>query len=97
MKQPMLRMLGVSSAISLLAVTAVHAEDPVDLTIVSWGGAYTESQVRAYHDPYTAIKDHITIINDDGQRPGGAALPEHGRQCHLGSGRYAALRCAARL
>lgn len=66
MKQPMLRMLGVSSAISLLAVTAVHAEDPVELTIVSWGGAYTESQVRAYHEPYVAVKDHITIINDDG-------------------------------
>lgn len=35
-----------------------------DMTIVSWGGAYTKSQVRAYHEPYTA-KTGINIINDD--------------------------------
>ena len=24
------------------------------LTVVSWGGAYTKSQLEAYHKPYTA-------------------------------------------
>ncbi len=33
------------------ASTGVSAES---LTVVSWGGAYTESQVEAYHKPYTA-------------------------------------------
>ena len=35
-----------------------------DMTIVSWGGAYTKSQTLAYHEPYTA-KTGIKIINDD--------------------------------
>jgi len=26
-----------------------------ELTVVSWGGAYTKSQVKAYHEPYTAM------------------------------------------
>lgn len=35
-----------------------------ELTIVSWGGAYTNSQVKAYSEPYTAITG-VKIINDD--------------------------------
>ena len=35
-----------------------------EMTIVSWGGAYSKSQQLAYHEPYTA-KTGITIINDD--------------------------------
>ncbi|MGB1236620.1 MAG: extracellular solute-binding protein [Pseudomonadales bacterium] len=31
--------------------TAVHAEKT--MTIVSWGGAYKDSQTRAYHDPWS--------------------------------------------
>ena len=29
-----------------------------ELTVVSWGGAYTKSQVKAYHEPYTAEDRH---------------------------------------
>lgn len=46
--------------------TMANANDPVSLTIVSWGGAYTESQQRAYHDPYMEMNPHVTISNDDG-------------------------------
>ncbi|WP_272002221.1 extracellular solute-binding protein [Roseovarius sp. ZX-A-9] len=35
-----------------------------ELTIVSWGGAYSKSQQLAYHDPYMA-KTGIKIINDE--------------------------------
>ncbi|SLN27663.1 hypothetical protein ROA7450_01121 [Roseovarius albus] len=44
-----------------VAAGAVAAEE---MTIVSWGGAYTKSQKNAYHDPYSE-KTGITIINDD--------------------------------
>ncbi|UUX51496.1 polyamine ABC transporter substrate-binding protein [Nisaea acidiphila] len=32
--------------------TAAHAADTI--TVVSWGGAYTNSQVKAYHEPWMA-------------------------------------------
>ncbi|TGG94007.1 extracellular solute-binding protein [Natronospirillum operosum] len=43
-----------------------QAEGPVSLTIVSWGGAYTESQNRAYHQPYMEMNPNVEIVNDDG-------------------------------
>jgi putative spermidine/putrescine transport system substrate-binding protein len=52
-------------AVSALALTA-YAQEPISLTVVSWGGAYTQSQVRAYHEPYMEENPHVTIINDDG-------------------------------
>ncbi len=36
-----------------------------ELTIVSWGGAYSASQQNAYHDPYMAANPDVTIINDE--------------------------------
>ena len=35
-----------------------------EMTIVSWGGAYSASQKNAYHDPY-AEANGVTILNDD--------------------------------
>lgn len=35
-----------------------------EMTIVSWGGAYSRSQLKAYHEPYSA-KTGVTILNDD--------------------------------
>jgi putative spermidine/putrescine transport system substrate-binding protein len=49
-----------------LGLGAVVAQAPVTLTVVSWGGAYTNSQVKAYHEPYMALNPHIRIVNDDG-------------------------------
>ena len=34
------------------------------MTIVSWGGAYSKSQLRAYHEPYTAGSG-TEIVNDE--------------------------------
>ncbi|WP_209425293.1 ABC transporter substrate-binding protein [Pararhodobacter sp. SW119] len=61
-----LKLLGIGTAASVIALGAAQAQDPVSLTIVSWGGAYTASQNRAYHEPYMAENPHVTIINDDG-------------------------------
>ncbi len=35
-----------------------------EMTIVSWGGAYSNSQQQAYHNPYME-KTGVTIINDE--------------------------------
>lgn len=61
-----LKLVALSSAVSALAMGAAAQEDPVSLTIVSWGGAYTTSQQRAYHDPYMEANPHVSIVNDDG-------------------------------
>ncbi|MEM6678166.1 MAG: ABC transporter substrate-binding protein, partial [Pseudomonadota bacterium] len=49
---------------------AVAAELPAcegcgdEMTIVSWGGAYSASQQNAYHTPYSDATG-VTIINDE--------------------------------
>ena len=35
------------------------------MTIVSWGGAYSKSQLKAYHEPYMEKYQGVTIINDE--------------------------------
>ncbi|MBY8976302.1 ABC transporter substrate-binding protein [Rhodobacteraceae bacterium NNCM2] len=50
-------------AVSAIAVTtAAQAEETI--TVVSWGGAYTKSQVEAYHKPWIA-KTGNKIISED--------------------------------
>jgi len=49
------------TAITLMVATPVLADS---LTIVSWGGAYTRSQVKAYHEPYVE-KTGIKINSED--------------------------------
>lgn len=50
------------SAIAVMAIAGTATAQ--EMTIVSWGGAYTASQKNAYHDPYSE-RTGITIINDD--------------------------------
>lgn len=66
-----LRLMAAAALMFGLGIAAggtpdARAQEPVSLTIVSWGGAYTESQVRAYHDPYVEANPHVSIITDDG-------------------------------
>ena len=58
--------------IRAMAATAVMAmvgfvgqSMAAELVVVSWGGAYTASQQKAYHAPYMKLNPGITIINDD--------------------------------
>lgn len=50
--------VAIAASLSMVAATAK------DLTVVSWGGSYTDSQVKAYHEPFTA-QTGIDIISEN--------------------------------
>lgn len=52
----------LATAVTAVMVSTASAKE---LVVVSWGGAYTESQQKAYHEPYMAANPGITIVNDD--------------------------------
>ena len=54
------------ASVALFAVVAgtQSQAQAQDLTIVSWGGAYSKAQSRAYNQPYAASSG-VNIINDD--------------------------------
>ena len=54
--------LMLSVATIALAANSALAED---MTIVSWGGAYSASQQAAYNEPYMAKNPGVNIINDE--------------------------------
>ena len=58
----------LATAVSAAVVGTASAKD---LVFVSWGGAYTASQQKAYHEPWMAMNPDIKIVNDDS---GGGAL-----------------------
>jgi len=49
---------------ALCAPMAFAADMADEMTIVSWGGAYSNSQIKAYNEPY-AEKTGVKIINDE--------------------------------
>lgn len=53
--------LMTAGALAALA-TAAPAQE---LVVVSWGGAYSKSQQKAYHEPYMKANPDVKIINDD--------------------------------
>ena len=53
------------SGTALLAVAPAHAAD--ELTVTSWGGAYSESQRKAYYEPYNAMGNKITEAEYNGE------------------------------
>ena len=52
-------LLGTAATVFVAGTAAAN-----DLTVVSWGGAYTKSQVEAYHKPWME-KTGKTIISED--------------------------------
>jgi len=56
--------IGATSAIALAGAANAAAHMSGEMTIVSWGGAYSASQQAAYHDPYIA-NTGIAILNDE--------------------------------
>ncbi|MFD2741228.1 extracellular solute-binding protein [Sulfitobacter aestuarii] len=57
--------LMATSALTVAAGMAFAESHMVDeMTIVSWGGAYSNSQQKAYHEPYME-KTGVKIINDE--------------------------------
>ncbi|MEM7215550.1 MAG: extracellular solute-binding protein [Pseudomonadota bacterium] len=57
-----LKTLTLALTATVFASSAAIAED---MTIVSWGGAYSASQNNAYHKPYMANNAGVNIINDE--------------------------------
>ncbi len=61
--------LSLKATAAVIAVTATMALAPSasiaeSITVVSWGGAYTKSQVKAYHEPFTA-KTGVKVNSED--------------------------------
>ena len=56
----------LASAAGLIALPAFADGHMADsMTLVSWGGAYQTSQIRAYSDPYAAMNDGLEVIWDE--------------------------------
>jgi putative spermidine/putrescine transport system substrate-binding protein len=75
-----LRTLLLASAASVAFTGPVISEDmPAcdncadEMTIVSWGGAYSNSQLKAYHEPYSEMTG-VNIINDESSNEAVAKL-----------------------
>ena len=69
-----MRLLLASTAMAFGLAFAAGSAQAVDLTVVSWGGAYTASQEKAYHNPYIAKNPGVNIVKDDSAAEGLAKL-----------------------
>jgi len=63
--------LGAGSFAALFPEACENCPDA--MTIVSWGGAYSNSQLKAYHEPYSAATG-VEIINDESSNEAVAKL-----------------------
>lgn len=61
---------GVAAAAVIIAAVlyfALGGAEKQSITVVSWGGAYTKSQIEAYHKPFIAERDaSINSVDYDG-------------------------------
>lgn len=62
------KILLAAGSATVLGVAGIASAQ--DLVVVSWGGAYTASQQKAYHDPFMANNPGVNIINDDSAADG---------------------------
>ncbi|MDG1077925.1 MAG: ABC transporter substrate-binding protein, partial [Planktotalea sp.] len=59
----------LKTALLATALTSVaFAASAQEVTVMSWGGAYTKSQVEAYHKPFTS-ETGIAINSVDSDNP----------------------------
>ena len=54
--------LTTASAALISGAAFAGSHMSMEMTIVSWGGAYSNSQLKAYHEP---ANTGVTILNDD--------------------------------
>jgi putative spermidine/putrescine transport system substrate-binding protein len=57
-------LIAAAVATTMVAGSAQAASHAESITVVSWGGAYTTSQVEAYHKPWMAQTGN-TIVSED--------------------------------
>ena len=60
----MKKLLVLTTAMAGLALPGLAQE----VTVMGWGGAYTASQIEAYHKPFTA-KTGIKVTSVDADNP----------------------------
>ncbi|MDS9469740.1 ABC transporter substrate-binding protein [Paracoccus sp. MBLB3053] len=60
----MMKEIAITTAMTLLAATAAADE----ITVMSWGGTYGQSQVEAYHKPFT-VRTGIKVVALDSDNP----------------------------
>lgn len=61
------------------ALTGFGVAAQADVTVMSWGGSYTTSQVEAYHKPYTAATGKTVVsVDSDNPAPAVKAMVEAG-------------------
>ena len=53
------------AALSAAFALSFSTASAVELTVVSWGGAYSKSQINAYHNPFMEMNPDVTIIHDE--------------------------------
>ncbi|WP_424943936.1 extracellular solute-binding protein [Aliiroseovarius crassostreae] len=58
------KFLAATTALTVAAGVANSAEMSNELTLVSWGGAYQDSQQKAYVEPYLAANPGVTVTWD---------------------------------
>ncbi len=63
-----------SIATAIIAASVSTAQAKTEMVVVSWGGAYTKSQQKAYHEPYMKMNPDVKIINDDSSNEGASKL-----------------------
>ncbi|MDD9720473.1 extracellular solute-binding protein [Sulfitobacter sp. PR48] len=68
------KILLTSTALSAVAGVAVAQEMSNDMTIVSWGGAYQNSQLKAYVEPYQALHPEVNVVWDESSNEAVAKL-----------------------
>ncbi|RMH47906.1 MAG: extracellular solute-binding protein [Alphaproteobacteria bacterium] len=57
--------IGLGAGIALVASVAVAAQMANRMTLVSWGGAYQNSQHKAYVEPYIAMHPEVEVVWDE--------------------------------
>lgn len=71
----LIKTLTASTALLVVASGASFAQDMTnDMTLVSWGGAYQNSQVKAYAEPYMKNHPEVSITWDESSNEAVAKL-----------------------
>ena len=65
MNKPLQQTLLATLVATSLAASGVASAAKTDLVVVSWGGAYSASQQKAYSEPFMKLHHDINIVNDD--------------------------------
>ena len=70
----LMKTLLASSALTAAATVAFAQEMSNEMTIVSWGGAYQNSQLKAYVEPYVAMHPEVNVVWDESSNEAVAKL-----------------------